>query len=193
MCEESKKVNIKAKIKIQDILYNCVLHSVFKLFKDRLNPHTIQLRVMLSALVMREVIKANGNVERKWGGEEWTGWEEKSTEEKIKIKWDEVKKKTRQDKEDESKKRRRRRRWKRVCQMESRENVWICMCTYIYMCCPQAFCSRDWEVRRAAMVTTNPVTPASKHSHVHLTPSHAHFVMVKVCLGLEMHGFTVEN
>lgn len=58
----------------------------------------------------------------------------------------------------------------------------------LYMCCPQAFCTNNWEVRLAAMVTTNPITLANKHSHVHLTPSPVGSVMLKVCQCLEMHA-----
>lgn len=58
----------------------------------------------------------------------------------------------------------------------------------IYMCCPQAFRTNNWEVRLAAMVTTNPITLANKHSHVHLTPSLVGSVMLKVCQCLEMHA-----
>lgn len=58
----------------------------------------------------------------------------------------------------------------------------------LYMCCPQAFYTNNWEVRLAAMVTTNPITLANKHSHVHLTPSPVGSVMLKVCQCLEMHA-----
>lgn len=66
---------------------------------------------------------------------------------------------------------------------------YVCAHPYIiYMCCPQAFRTNNWEVRLAAMVTTNPITLANKHSHVHLTPSLVGSVMLKVCQCLEMHA-----